>query len=271
MFFVCKMAGVFSLLSGLHVHISCIFWVTWIDTAEQRIKNYLIIVFWVKNKKKDWTFNCFMRKPHLRKKLFEWFFPVSHLNTLKVTTLVTTTQKKQLPLSLATYVLHMMRKSDIVPERSALPAPRPPRPPPLHGKVLSGWRLGHSGAVQCWRWKGPLPSDISRLPHWRGGDHDSCFTWLEYEGLVAAVEDTRKSVGAFEVEKGGDREDQEQADQQCSQKERGCHTWASNFGNDSSNSCVISSLHSIVVGAHCYVLQIHWCWITENTNSVAVL
>lgn len=45
--------------------------------------------------------------------------------------------------------------------------------------------------------------------------------------LVAAVEDARESVGAFEVEKGGDGEDQEQADQQCSQKERSCHTWAS--------------------------------------------
>lgn len=45
--------------------------------------------------------------------------------------------------------------------------------------------------------------------------------------LVAAVEDARESIGAFEVEKGGDREDQEQADQQCSQKKRGCHTWPS--------------------------------------------
>lgn len=36
--------------------------------------------------------------------------------------------------------------------------------------------------------------------------------------LVATVEDTWKSVGAFEVEKGGDREYQEEADQQRSQK-----------------------------------------------------
>lgn len=41
--------------------------------------------------------------------------------------------------------------------------------------------------------------------------------------LVAAVEDARESVGTLEVEKGGDGEDQEQADQQCPQKKRGCH------------------------------------------------
>ncbi|KAG7244621.1 hypothetical protein INR49_029640, partial [Caranx melampygus] len=45
--------------------------------------------------------------------------------------------------------------------------------------------------------------------------------------LVAAVEDAWQFVGAFEVEKGGDRKDQEQADQQCSQKKGGCHTWPS--------------------------------------------
>lgn len=45
--------------------------------------------------------------------------------------------------------------------------------------------------------------------------------------LVAAVEDAWESVGAFEVEKGGDGEDQEQADQQSSKKKRGCHTWPS--------------------------------------------
>lgn len=45
--------------------------------------------------------------------------------------------------------------------------------------------------------------------------------------LVAAVEDARESVGAFEVEKGGDGEDQKQADQQCSQEKRGCHAWPS--------------------------------------------
>ena len=36
--------------------------------------------------------------------------------------------------------------------------------------------------------------------------------------LVAAVEDAWESVGAFEVEKGGNRQNEEQADQQCSQK-----------------------------------------------------
>lgn len=45
--------------------------------------------------------------------------------------------------------------------------------------------------------------------------------------LVAAVEDARESVGAFEVEKGGNRQDQEQADQQCSQEKRGRHAWPS--------------------------------------------
>lgn len=45
--------------------------------------------------------------------------------------------------------------------------------------------------------------------------------------FVAAVENVGESVGAFEVEKGSDREDQEQADQQCSQKKRGSHTWPS--------------------------------------------
>ncbi len=45
--------------------------------------------------------------------------------------------------------------------------------------------------------------------------------------LVAAVKDAWESVGAFEVEKGGDGEDQNQADQQCSQKKRGRHTWPS--------------------------------------------
>lgn len=36
--------------------------------------------------------------------------------------------------------------------------------------------------------------------------------------LVAAVKNARESVGAFDVEKGGNREDQEQADQQSSKK-----------------------------------------------------
>ena len=41
--------------------------------------------------------------------------------------------------------------------------------------------------------------------------------------LVATIEDARESIGALEVEKRGNGEDQEQADQQRSQKKRGCH------------------------------------------------
>lgn len=205
------------------------------------------------------------------------FSVVLLLNT--ETALVTRKQQKQLQLNLAIYVqvswfsftlLNMVRNSDIIPERSLLPAPALP-PLFLHIIVLSGGCGGYSGTVQCWCCRGPLPSYISWLPHWRRWDHNSCLTWLEYEGLVAAVEDARESVGAFEVEKGGNREDQEQADQQCSQKKRRCHTGPSNFRNDSSYSCVIFPLHCIVVGADCYVLQIHSCWVTEYANGVAVL
>lgn len=45
--------------------------------------------------------------------------------------------------------------------------------------------------------------------------------------FVSPVEDARQPVGAFEVEKGGNSEDEEHTDQQSSQKNRGCHAWAS--------------------------------------------
>lgn len=53
------------------------------------------------------------------------------------------------------------------------------------------------------------------------------FAKLSVFTFVAAVEDVGESVRAFEVEKGSDRKDKEQADQQCSQKERSSHTWPS--------------------------------------------
>lgn len=75
------------------------------------------------------------------------------------TALVTRMQKKQLQLHLATYVrvnwsfftllnLHMIRKSNIVPERSLLPAPALP-PLLLHVIDLSGGCGGYGGTVQC--------------------------------------------------------------------------------------------------------------------------
>lgn len=45
--------------------------------------------------------------------------------------------------------------------------------------------------------------------------------------FVAAVKDVGESARALEVEKRSNRQDQEQADQQRSQKKRGCHTWPS--------------------------------------------
>ena len=44
--------------------------------------------------------------------------------------------------------------------------------------------------------------------------------------LVAPVKYTGKSMRALEVEKGGNRQDQEQANQQSSKQEGGCHSWA---------------------------------------------
>lgn len=41
--------------------------------------------------------------------------------------------------------------------------------------------------------------------------------------FVAAVEEARESIGAFEVEKGGDRQDEEETYQQSSQEKRGGH------------------------------------------------
>lgn len=62
-----------------------------------------------------------------------------------------------------------------------------------------------------------------------GSSKASRFQFDKLSGFtfVAAVEDIGESVGAFEVEKGSDRKDKEQADQQCSQKKRGSHTWPS--------------------------------------------
>lgn len=45
--------------------------------------------------------------------------------------------------------------------------------------------------------------------------------------FVSPVEETRQPVGAFEVEKGGNSENEEHTDQQSSQKNGGRHTWAS--------------------------------------------
>lgn len=120
---------------------------------------------------------------------------------------------KQLQLNLATYV---RANQDFCKKNLTLFLPAPPTTIPLrlHVIILRGGRGGNCGTVQCWSCGGPLLSDISWLPHCGGGgDHDSRLTWLEYEGFVAAVEDARESVGPFEVEKGGDGEDQEQADQ----------------------------------------------------------
>ena len=68
--------------------------------------------------------------------------------------------------------------------------------------------------------------------------------------FVAAVEDVWESVGAFEVEKRGDRENQEQADQQCSQKKRGSNTGPSctKKGNNAKHCThLLFSVYMIVI------------------------
>lgn len=35
--------------------------------------------------------------------------------------------------------------------------------------------------------------------------------------------------------------------------------------------CIQKQFPALTVGADCYVLQIHSCWVTEYANSVAVL
>lgn len=211
-------------------------------------------------------------------RLLSWHWHL--LNTDEVTALVRRKQQKQLHMNAATclwvnwsfshcwtfawnknWTFFLSFLSYLQPHHFLL----------LHIIFLSGGCGWHGGTVYCWCCRGALPPDIPWLPHCGGGDHNSCLTWLEYKSFVAAVEDVREAVGAFEVEKRGHGENQEQADQQCSQKKRGSHTWPSNFWNDSSYCSVVFLLHCIIVGADCNVLQIHCCGVTEYANSVAVL
>lgn len=59
---------------------------------------------------------------------------------------------------------HDEKKSHIA---HLLPAPALPSLR-LHIIVLSGGCGGYNGTVQCWCCRGPLPSDISWLPHFKG-------------------------------------------------------------------------------------------------------
>lgn len=62
--------------------------------------------------------------------------------------------------------LHIIRQYNIIPERSPLPAPTLPLLL-LHIIVLSGGCGGYCGTFYCWCCRGPLPSDISWLSHFK--------------------------------------------------------------------------------------------------------